>query len=120
MGFLSGFRERVAHLLDLHREGILGKWIGGIWLVLGAVSFVKTEWLSAAQQEKWQLIPLMPSISLAWWIAGAALILFAWAVEASFQHARRERTKVERFEEDAKPKLEISDPIESVEPKGTI
>ena len=108
-------RQRIEHLIALYRERVLGKWFTLAWLLVGLISFAKTEGLSPSQQEKWQFIHVIPPISLAWWVAIAVMILFSWSVEASFRNRRKAQLEIDRLksrtkilEEIIRPKLKIS------------
>ena len=105
MGLIAGFHERRGHIIAIHREGILGKWIGFVWLLLSIASLVKTEVLPFNQQEKWQFVHMIPAISLAWWVAISALLLFVWVLEASFRYAKKNQIQLAEAQDKAK-KLE--------------
>jgi hypothetical protein len=62
----------------------------------------------------------LPNIGDVWhWAAGLWVVLLFIFI-APFRLWSDAQDKLEVYEETAKPKLEISDPIESVEPKGTV
>ena len=114
MDEIFNIRDRWVHVTQLYAQGVWGKWIGIAWTVAGAVSLWKSEWLSAADQEKSQAVRIIPTISLPTWCAVFAAVLFCWALEASYRHERKRKTEFDRLAHDLaiirtqqQPKLRI-------------
>ena len=84
--------KRKTHFSLLWSEGVWSSWIGFGWTIYGVLAAIKTEVLSAKQQEEWQLVNMtgsLFSISLSWWAAIAAAIIAFWIFEASFRLQRK-------------------------------
>ena len=87
---------RRAHLLAFWRGRVGMGIVSALWTVYGIFSAWRQEWLSAADQDKYLVLRLMPHLSLPWWIAVAACILALWMFESSFRIVRAERRSAHR------------------------
>lgn len=106
------FGERRAYLRALHSHGIWELWIGGAWIALSVLSFIKTETLSLKLQDEFQLVHVIPALSLQAWGTITALLLTIWIFEASFRHHRKVYSEISSmkkqigaFQEVLRPKL---------------
>jgi hypothetical protein len=75
-------------LVRLWRQKLFGRAISAAWFAYGAALAIKDGLSDSAPPILLGLRQMMPSISLAWWLAGAAVVLLIWCFEASFRSQR--------------------------------
>jgi hypothetical protein len=81
--------ERLRHLTGLWRQRLFAKWVLPAYGLAGFFVFVRDEIWRPSNEDKWKIIALVPSLSLAWWLFGSALVLVIWLFESSFRMTHR-------------------------------
>lgn len=81
----DALRARLAHIVELWRVGRLGAWLVGAYALASLFVFLRDEFWRPTDPEKWRIIALIPSLSLAWWLSVMGFLIVIWVFEASFQ-----------------------------------
>lgn len=84
-GFDQAALRRWSYLESLWRERLWGRWFGLAYAGATAFVFVRDDFWRPANSSKWALVNLLPSLTIAWWLLGAALLIVVWLFEASFR-----------------------------------
>lgn len=81
---------RRAHLAMLLAEKVWGKWIAFTWTIIyGVFAAWRSEFVSSKLQDQFQIPAMLAHVPLFWGVVVLALIIVAWAFEASFRAHRR-------------------------------
>jgi hypothetical protein len=91
---LESIINRGLHFISICKEGILGKWFGAAWSILGIGIVARDEFWRPSNEERWRVINMIPHISLAWWLIGALAIVIIWIFEASFRVAEKQNKRI--------------------------
>ena len=82
---------RFRHLAALWREGLIARWIGLVYSLIGIYVFVRDEIWRPTDVSRWSVIAVVPHLSLSWWLFGGAILLAVWLFESSFRVTKRIR-----------------------------
>lgn len=89
---------RISFATQLWREGLWGKWVGAAWAAYGVFLQLKESMPENQQAPWWPVVALIPSLPIAWWAVGAALVFLAWCFEASYRVQRKALAQVADLE----------------------
>lgn len=85
----NSISSRWEHFGVLWKEGVWTKWLGVSYQLACFFIFVRDELWHPKNPDQWEIINMIPHLSLAWWLVGTLTLLCAWVFEASFRAFRR-------------------------------
>jgi hypothetical protein len=89
---------RTDHLKTLWAEGVWGKWIGLLWMVLTTFLLVRDEFWRPDDERGWRLINLITHFPLQMWLIVTLVMLLAWVYEASYRASAKDKMRLSAYE----------------------
>ncbi|WP_155744928.1 hypothetical protein [Burkholderia vietnamiensis] len=83
---------------SLWGEGLWVKWVGVVWFVLTAFSFVRDEFWRPDDESRWRLINLVPHWPLPIWATVTLALLLGWLYESSYRSSAKDKARLSIYE----------------------
>jgi hypothetical protein len=85
----NSISARWKHLIAIWKERVFAKWLNAFYQLASFFIFVRSEFWHPKNPKQWEIINMIPHLSLAWWLVGSLALLCAWIFEASFRINKR-------------------------------